>query len=90
MVESYDAEFKQRFAKSFLDMLILRLIREESMWGYRIIKEIEGHFRVKTGTVPYIPCLTRLKLEDTLPARKKSTENELEKCTRSRQKGHSS
>ena len=61
LVESYDAEFKQRFAKNFLDILILRLIQREPMWGYKIIKEIEEHSKVKIGHGALYPLLNSLE-----------------------------
>ena len=69
MVESYGAEFKQRFAKSFLDMFILRLIQKESMWGYKIIKEIEEHFKVKIGHGALYPLLNSLETRGYLASK---------------------
>ena len=37
----------QRIVKNLLDIFILQMIRNESMWGYRIKKNIETAFGIK-------------------------------------------
>jgi len=59
--KAHAKEFKQRFAKDFLDILVLRLIQTESMWGYKIIKEIEKLFEIKLRHGALYPLLNSLQ-----------------------------
>jgi len=54
-------EFKRRFAKSFLDILILQLVESEATWGYVIIKRTEEQYKVKLRHGALYPMLNRLE-----------------------------
>lgn len=52
---------KRRFVKSFLDMLILKLIRNEPIWGYKILKKIETLYQIKLRHGALYPLLSTLE-----------------------------
>jgi len=58
---TYVKEFRERFARDFLDILVLRLIHSEPMWGYKIIKKVEKLFNIKLRHGALYPLLKELK-----------------------------
>ncbi len=61
LTETYLKEFRERFARDFLDILVLRLIHSEPMWGYKIIKKVEKLFNIKLRHGALYPLLKELK-----------------------------
>jgi len=59
--ETFKERIVQRFSKNFLDILVLRLIQIESMWGYKIIKKTEGLFGIKLRHGALYPLLNSLE-----------------------------
>jgi PadR family transcriptional regulator PadR len=51
----------QRITRNFLDILILRLIQAEPMWGYKIIKKTEKLFGIKLRHGALYPLLNSLE-----------------------------
>jgi len=51
----------QRISRNFLDILILRLIQAEPMWGYKIIKKTERLFGIKLRHGALYPLLNSLE-----------------------------
>ncbi|TET86890.1 MAG: PadR family transcriptional regulator, partial [Dehalococcoidia bacterium] len=55
-------EYRRELLKGNTETLLLSLLKNQSMYGYQIIKEIEkrsqGYFRFKEGTL--YPALHRL------------------------------
>ena len=66
MSETFKERIVQRFSKNFLDILVLRLIQIESMWGYKIIKKTEGLFRIKLRHGAIYPLLNSLEADGFL------------------------
>ena len=61
MTETFKERIVQRFSRNFLDILVLRLIQTESMWGYKIIKKTEGLFGIKLRHGAIYPLLNSLE-----------------------------
>ncbi|UCC27771.1 MAG: helix-turn-helix transcriptional regulator [Candidatus Bathyarchaeota archaeon] len=59
--EAFMKDMKRRFVKSFLDMLILKLIQDEPIWGYKILRETESLYQVKLRHGALYPLLNKLK-----------------------------
>jgi PadR family transcriptional regulator PadR len=53
----------QRITRNFLDILVLRLIQAEPMWGYKIIKKTEWLFGIKLRHGALYPLLNTLEAE---------------------------
>jgi PadR family transcriptional regulator PadR len=53
----------QRITRNFLDILILRLIQAEPMWGYKIIKKTKRLFGIKIRHGALYPLLNSLEVE---------------------------
>ena len=54
-------EIERRFAKSFLDIFVLRLIKSEPRWGYELITKIRDRYRIKIGQSTVYPLLKSLE-----------------------------
>ena len=63
MTEHFRKQIVQRINRNFLDILILRLIKAEPMWGYRIIKKTEKLFGIKLRHGALYPLLNSLEAE---------------------------
>jgi PadR family transcriptional regulator PadR len=60
----------QRITRNFLDILILRLIQAEPMWGYRIIKKTKRLFGIKLRHGALYPLLNSLEANRYLKSKK--------------------
>jgi len=69
LTETYIKEFGERFAKDFLDILVLRLIQREPTWGYRIIKKVETLFNIKLRHGALYPLLNALEAKGFLKSK---------------------
>lgn len=65
------SNIKQRFARSFLDMLVLTIIRSRPTWGYRIIADIQENFGVNICYGTIYPLLKSLKTKSLIKSRPK-------------------
>ncbi|UCC58700.1 MAG: helix-turn-helix transcriptional regulator [Candidatus Bathyarchaeum sp.] len=63
MTEHFRTQIVQRISRNFLDILILRLIQAEPMWGYKIIKETKRLFGIKLRHGALYPLLNSLEAE---------------------------
>jgi PadR family transcriptional regulator PadR len=60
----------QRITRNFLDILILRLIQTEPMWGYKIIKKTEKLFGIKLRHGALYPLLNSLEVKNYVKSTK--------------------
>jgi len=60
----------RRFAKSFLDILILQLVKGTPTWGYDIIKRTENQYKVKLRHGALYPMLNELEAKGLLKSRR--------------------
>jgi PadR family transcriptional regulator PadR len=63
LTEDPKKQIVQRITRNFLDILILRLIQAEPMWGYKIIKKTNRLFGVKIRHGALYPLLNSLEVE---------------------------
>jgi PadR family transcriptional regulator PadR len=63
LTEDFRKQIVQRISRNFLDILILRLIQAEPMWGYKIIKKTEKLFGIKLRHGALYPLLNSLEEE---------------------------
>lgn len=57
---------RKRFAKGFLDVLVLALIQKEPNWGYKIIRQIEELYEFKVRHGALYPLLNSLEVKGFL------------------------
>ena len=60
----------QRINRDFLDILVLRLILVEPMWGYKIIKKTERLFGIKLRHGALYPLLNALEDKSYIKSKK--------------------
>ena len=63
LTEDPRKQIVQRINRTFLDILVLRLIQAEPMWGYKIIKKTEKLFEIKLRHGALYPLLNTLETE---------------------------
>ena len=69
-VEILMDKLKHRFAKSFLDLLILQMVESKPTWGYDIIKKTEITYKLKLRHGALYPMLNRLKAKGLIKCRR--------------------
>ena len=70
LTQTFRREIVRRVSRNFLDILILRLIQTEPMWGYKIIKKIEKLFGIKIRHGALYPLLNRLEANGFVSSKK--------------------
>jgi len=68
-VEVLTDKLRHRFAKGFLDLLILQLIEAKPTWGYDIIKKTETTYNLKLRHGALYPMLNTLKAKGFIKCR---------------------
>ena len=68
--EGFKKQIVQRIGRNFLDIMILRLIRAQPTWGYKIIKTMEASYGVKLGHGALYPLLNALEKSGFLQSRR--------------------
>jgi PadR family transcriptional regulator PadR len=61
---------RRRFSKSFLDILLLQLIKAGPTWGYEIIKKTEIQYQVKLRHGALYPMLNELESKGLVTSRR--------------------
>lgn len=87
MTENPKKQFVQRMTKNFLDVLILRLIQSEPMWGYRIIQKTKTLFGIKLRHGALYPLLNTLETEGYAQSEKVTIKGRVRKIYYITQKG---
>jgi len=70
MTENIKKEIVQRITKNLLDIQLLRLIKTQPMWGYKIKKQVETNYNVKLRHGALYPMLNKLEAKDFLTSKK--------------------
>ncbi len=78
MTENPKKRIVQRITRNFLDILVLRLIQAEPMWGYKIIKKTKRLFGIKLRHGALYPLLNSLEA-DGYARSKKTTKGRVRK-----------
>ena len=68
--ENLTDQIKRRFSKSFLDILLLQLIKAGPTWGYEIIKKTEMQYQVKLRHGALYPMLKELESRGLVKSRR--------------------
>lgn len=87
MTEDPKEQFVQRITRTFLDILILRLIQTEPMWGYKIIKKTKTLFNIKLRHGALYPLLNSLETDGYVTSQKMTEGGRVRKVYKITQKG---
>jgi len=66
LAKTFKEELVQRIVRNFLDIHILRLIQDEPLWGYKIIKRMKNLFGMKIRHGALYPLLNSLEAKGFL------------------------
>ena len=78
-VEAYTSQVRRRFVKSFLDILILRLVAAKPTWGYDIIKATESMYNFKLRHGALYPMLNQLEKQGLVKSRRELKKGRMRK-----------
>lgn len=70
--ETFKKAIVQRIFRSFLDIMVLRLVQVEPTWGYKIIKHVEAQHGIKLRHGALYPLLNNLERKGFLRSRKEA------------------
>ena len=70
--DSFKNEIVQRIFRNFLDVMILKLVQVEPMWGYKIIRYVENVYGIKLRHGALYPLLNNLEKKGLLRSRKEA------------------
>ncbi len=70
MPKNLRKELVQHITKNLLDIQMLRLIRTQPMWGYRIKQQVETNFHIKLRHGALYPLLNTLERKGFLASQK--------------------
>jgi DNA-binding PadR family transcriptional regulator len=70
MTEDYKKQIVQRLTKNLLDIQLLRIMRKEPMWGYKIKKNFETEIGIKLRHSALYPTLNELEKDGFLISQK--------------------
>jgi PadR family transcriptional regulator PadR len=87
LTEDPKKQIVQRITRNFLDILILRLIQGEPMWGYKIIKKTRKLFGVKLRHGALYPLLNSLENKGYTRSEKITKEGRVRKVYQITSKG---
>lgn len=59
--EDFCSELKKRFSRSFLDILVLHMVMEENLWGYRIMSLLHSRYGIRVGPPVIYPLLDSME-----------------------------
>jgi len=85
--ESFKEGIVQRIFRNFLDIMVLRLVQAEPMWGYKIIKHVEGEYKIKLRHGALYPLLNNLEKKGFLKSRKEAKGGRVRKVYKITSKG---
>jgi len=72
MTESYRKEIVRRIIKNLLDIQLLRMVKAQPLWGYKIKKKVETNFQVKLRHGALYPMLNSLEQKGFLTSHKQT------------------
>lgn len=85
--EAFIKDMKRRFVRSFLDMLVLKLIQNEPIWGYKILKETEALYQIKLRHGALYPLLNALEANGFIKSKKELQKGRIRKVYQITSKG---
>jgi PadR family transcriptional regulator PadR len=77
----------QRITKNLLDIQILRLIKGQPMWGYKIKQQVEADYGVRLRHGALYPLLNKMEKDGLLSSRRESKGGRIRKTYEITQKG---
>jgi DNA-binding PadR family transcriptional regulator len=86
-VDVFTAQIKSRFTKDFLDLLILRLVESEPVWGYYIMKKIMVEYGIMPRHGALYPLLNNLEKDGFISSTREMQKGRQRKVYKITEKG---
>jgi PadR family transcriptional regulator PadR len=87
LTETLKKGIVQHITRNLLDVQILRLIKTQPLWGYRIKQQVEGNYGVTLRHGALYPLLNRREKEGLLSSHKEAQGGRIRKTYEITQKG---
>ena len=87
LTETLKKGIVQRITRNLLDIQILRLVKEQPLWGYRIKQQVEGNYGVRLRHGALYPMLNKMEKEGLLSSHKEAQGGRIRKTYEITQKG---
>jgi PadR family transcriptional regulator, regulatory protein PadR len=79
MSEQYKKQIVQRIVKNLLDIQLLRMVKAEPLWGYKIKKQVEANFNIKLRHGALYPALNTMEKKGFLESKKQQKDGRARK-----------
>jgi PadR family transcriptional regulator PadR len=79
MSETYKKEIVQHIIRNLLDIQLLRIIKTEPTWGYKIKKQVENDFNIKIRHGALYPTLNNLEEKGFVDSKKQQKDGRARK-----------
>ena len=80
-------ELLKRFVRGFLDLVVLSMLIEEPLWGYRLMALIKERYSLKVGPPVIYPLLDRMDNEQLVTSYETKQANRVRKMYEITDKG---
>ena len=87
LTETLKKAIVQRITRNLLDIQILRLVKTQPLWGYRIKQEVEANYGVRLRHGALYPLLNKMEKEGLLSSHKEAQGGRIRKTREITQKG---
>ncbi|MCK4933884.1 helix-turn-helix transcriptional regulator [Candidatus Bathyarchaeota archaeon] len=87
MTQSFKKEIVQHIFRNLLDIMVLRLLRRDPMWGYKMIKIVEEKYGIKLRHGALYPLLNNLERKGFLRSKKETKRGRVRKIYEITSKG---
>lgn len=87
MTHGFKKEIVRHIFRNLLDIMVLKLVRADPMWGYKMIKIVEEKYGIKLRHGALYPLLNNLERKGFLRSKKETKKGRVRKIYEITSKG---
>lgn len=87
MTQRFKKEIVRHIFRNLLDIMVLKLVRADPMWGYKMIKIVEEKYGIKLRHGALYPLLNNLERKGFLRSKKETKKGRVRKIYEITSKG---
>jgi len=87
MTQGFKKEIVRHIFRNLLDIMVLKLVRADPMWGYKMIKIVEEKYGIKLRHGALYPLLNNLERKGFLRSKKETKKGRVRKIYEITSKG---
>ncbi|MCK4633454.1 helix-turn-helix transcriptional regulator [Candidatus Bathyarchaeota archaeon] len=87
MTQRFKKEIVRHIFRNLLDIMVLKLVRADPMWGYKMIKIVEEKYEIKLRHGALYPLLNNLERKGFLRSKKETKKGRVRKIYEITSKG---